>query len=117
MYNKTTTFIANTDLSGKMGYGVKMIAEIERGLPKVELAGENEAIDGVIVEPAKAGEPVTVMLKGDFALAILGDAVTVNDKVAINADGAFVTTENGENAVGKAYQTGVAGDFIRVLLG
>lgn len=116
MYNKTTTFIANTDLSGKMGYGVKMIAEIERGLPKVELAGENEAIDGVIVEPAKAGEPVTVMLKGDFALAILGNAVTVNDKVAINADGAFVTTA-GENAVGKAYQTGVAGDFIRVLLG
>ena len=114
MYNKTTTFIAKEDLSGLAGYGVKMIAEMAGGLPKVQKAGKNEDIEGVIVEPAKAGEPVTVMLKGDFALVKLAGAVTVNDELEIDG-GAFVKKDAGV-AVAKAYQTGVAGDYIKAYL-
>lgn len=116
MYNKTTTFIANEDLSGLMGYGVKMIAEMSGNLPKVAKAGKDEDIDGAIVEPAKAGAPVTVLLKGDFALVYLGGAVTVNDALAIDANGKFVKAEGSAVKVGKAYQSGVAGDYIKALL-
>lgn len=116
MYNKTTTFIANEDLSGLMGYGVKMIAEMSGNLPKVAKAGKDEDIDGVILEPAKAGAPVTVLLKGDFALIKLGGTVTVNDALAIGTGGNFVKADGSAVKVGKAYQSGVAGDYIKALL-
>lgn len=115
MYNKTTTFIAKTDLSGKMGYGVKMLAEMSGKLPFVQLAGEGEEIEGVIVEPAKANEAVTVMLNGDFALVMLGEAVTVGDAVGVTSEGKFKKVTTGKVA-GKAYQSGKAGEFVKVLL-
>lgn len=102
---------AGADLSAKLFYLCKVDTDED-----IILAGDGEAVLGVIREAAASGSPVSVQVAG-FAKVIAGATFNAGVKVASDSDGKAVLATSGEYAFGMAMQAaGAANEIVTVLL-
>lgn len=83
---------------------------------EIEVAGAAATIDGVLQnDPEAQYYAATIMQKGISKAVVGTGACTAGDLLEIEAGGDFITRSAGA-IVGRALETGVAGDIISVLL-
>lgn len=114
---KNITLIAAADLTAKQYHGVMLDANGK--VAAVTVAGA-DAI-GILQMPAIAGEAATVMASG-ITKAIYGADITAGQRVMVDATGKIVpfaapAAGNTNYAIGKALESGVAGQEGTILLG
>lgn len=109
------TFIAGEDLTGKVGYALK----VDTNKIKVASVAGAECF-GILMNDNKANGAVGVALTGDVCKAKLGGTVTMGALLACDTSGkliAQVVTESATPAVvAKALEGGVSGDLIYVVV-
>lgn len=117
---------AGADLSAKQSFFVKL-----NNQGAVVLAGAGEAAIGTLRNKPTSGQTATVQVSG-VAKVVLGGTVAAGARVASDADGKAVTATLGRtntsdagsatdallgsNVMGIAFEGGVAGDVVAVLL-
>ena len=101
---------AGADLSAKLFHLAKVDTDAD-----LVLAGDGEAVAGVITEAAAADSPVTIQY-GGIAKVVCGGSITAGAKVASDANGQAVLATTGEFAVGMALEAGASGRVIAVML-
>lgn len=114
---KNITLVAAVDLTAKQYHAVKL--DSNGKATAITVAGE-DAI-GILQIPAIAGEAATVMVSG-VTKAIYGAAVTAGQCVMVDASGKIVpfatpAASNTNYAIGRALESGVAGQEGTILLG
>lgn len=105
------TFIAGEDLTGKVGYALK----VDTNKVKVATSAGAECF-GIIMNDNKADMAVGVALTGDVCKAKLGDTVAMGDLLACDANGKLVVVADTAKVVAKALQAGAANDLIYVVV-
>jgi len=82
----TATFLAGADLSSHQYKFVKLSAASDSTKGRVILAGAGEAVIGVLMNKPTSGQDATVQVYG-IAKVMAGGAITVNSRVAPDANG------------------------------
>lgn len=101
---------AGADLSAKLFYLAKIDTDGD-----VVLAGDGEAVAGVIREAAVADKPVTIQF-GGIAKVIAAASFNPGTKLASDGNGKAVTATSGEYCFGIALTAGADGTIVSVLL-
>lgn len=105
------TFIAGEDLTGKIGYALKVV----EGKVAVATVAGAECF-GIVMNDNKANMAVGVALTGDVCKAKLGDEVAMGDLLACDEDGKLVVVASTAKAVAKALEAGEENDLIYVVV-
>ena len=109
------TLVADADFTGKLGYAVKVKAELVHKTPVGTIAGAGQEIDGIVTDiTAGAPQVLAVAKVGDIALACLGGAVTVGDELIV-AEGGKLVKGTGK-VVAKALATGAENELVPVII-
>lgn len=111
------TLVADADFTGKLGYAVKVKAEMVHKTPVGTIATAGQAIDGIVTDiTAGAPQVLAVAKVGDIVLACVGTGgVTVGDELEVAEGGALVKKTSGV-AVAKALATGTEGELVPVII-
>jgi hypothetical protein len=112
MENVTSvTLIAGADLRTHQFKFVSVAADGD-----VELTGDDEKAQGVLLNAPNTGEAAEVAISGIVKVKC-GAAVTRGSDVASGANGAAKNMDTGSTALGTALETGANGRVISILLG
>lgn len=113
------TLVADSDFTEKLGYAVKVKAELVHNTPVASIADAGKAIAGIVTDitaPATAGAPLAIARIGDIALAAVGTGgITVGDELEVGSDGRLVTKSSGA-VVAVALGTAKENERVPVLL-
>lgn len=108
------TMIAGADLSAKQYFGVLIAAD-----GQVDAAGTGgQDIDGVLQNaPDTAGLAAEVMTSGISKMVVGTGDIVVGMKCQIVGSTGISEAASSDHVIGKALDTGAAGEIVRVLLG
>lgn len=104
------SFIAGEDLTGKIGYALK----VEENKVAVQTAAGKAF--GILMNDNEADKAVGVALTGDVCKAKCGGAVVMGGLLASDANGKLVAAEEAANAVAMALEAGAENDLIYVVV-
>jgi len=104
------SLVTGIDFTNLQYAGIVIDANGEANAP-----GAEESIDGVIQDNPGVGETAQICQSGITMLTVGSVGVSAGEKLEVEADGKVVTLNTGV-AIGKALNSGVAGEVISVLL-
>ena len=109
---KLPGFVNHVSMASNYGHAVK----IDPSTGKIDVCGAGEASVGVMLQTDGADVESEIGAIGVYEVIVGSAGCTINDELASDASGHFVTATSGDNVIGKALETGASGAIIAAFI-